>query len=94
MQLPGVAVLPIATKFVAGGTAMMGIAISLVKEGALTPLELNRMAGLAINPLDIVGVAVLISAGRRVASTIKPAILGALVGILIRSLLQFIFFFY
>ena len=92
MQLPGIAVLPIATKFLAGGTAMMGITINLVKEGAMTPLELNRMAGLVINPLDLVGVAVLVSAGPRVASVAKPAMLGAAVGILVRTILHFIVF--
>jgi hypothetical protein len=34
-------------------------------------------AGLLIHPLDIPGVAVLISAGRRVADVWKPAALGA-----------------
>lgn len=41
-------------------------------------------AGLLIHPLDVPGVAVLISAGRRVADVWKPATLGALVGILVR----------
>lgn len=92
MHLPAITVLPIATKFLAGGTAMMGITINLVKEGAMSPLELNRMAGLAINPLDLVGVAVLRSAGPRVASVAKPAMMGAAIGILVRSILHFIIF--
>jgi spore maturation protein SpmB len=92
MHLPGIAVLPVATKFLAGGTAMMGITINLVKEGGMTSVELNRIAGLVINPLDLVGVAVLISAGPRVASIAKPAILGAAVGILVRTILHFIIF--
>lgn len=93
VQLPAIAVLPIATKFLAGGTAMMGITIDLVKEGGMTPLELNRIAGLVINPLDLVGVAVLISAGPRVAAVAKPAIMGAVIGILIRTILHFIIFY-
>lgn len=92
MHLPGIAVLPIATKFLAGGTAMMGISIPLVQEGSITPLEFNRLAGLIINPLDLVGVAVLLSPGPRVASVAKPAILGAIVGILVRSVLHFVIF--
>jgi spore maturation protein SpmB len=92
MHLPGIAVLPIATKFLAGGTAMMGISIPLVQEGAISSLEFNRLAGLVINPLDLVGVAVLISAGPRVASVAKPAILGAIVGILVRTVLHFVIF--
>lgn len=89
---PSVAVLPIATKYLAGGTAMMGVTINLLKEGALTTLELNRMAGFIINPCDLVGVAVLISAGRRSASVVRPAIAGAAVGILVRGVLHLLIF--
>lgn len=89
---PAVAVLPIATKYLAGGTAMMGVTINLLKEGALTTLELNRMAGFIINPCDLVGVAVLISAGQRSASVVRPAIAGAAVGILIRGVIHIMLF--
>jgi spore maturation protein SpmB len=89
---PSVAVLPIATKYLAGGTAMMGVTINLLKEGALTALELNRMAGFIINPCDLVGVAVLISAGVRSASVVRPAIAGAAVGIVVRGLLHLLLF--
>jgi hypothetical protein len=71
---------------------MMGITIPLVRDGLITPLELNRMAGLGMNPLDIVGVAVLMTAGSRVRSGILPALEGAAVGIMIRSALHFLIF--
>ncbi len=90
--IPSVAVLPIATKYLAGGTAMMGVTLNLMKEGALTALELNRMAGFIINPCDLVGVAVLISAGARAASVVRPAIAGAAVGILLRGALHLLLF--
>ncbi|MDW7651819.1 MAG: nucleoside recognition family protein [Bacillota bacterium] len=90
--VPGIAVLPVATKYLAGGTAMMAITLDLVKEGALTAAELNRIAGFMINPLDPVGVAVLVSAGPRVTAQIKPAALGAVAGILVRAVLHFIIF--
>jgi spore maturation protein SpmB len=89
---PAVAVLPIATKYLAGGTAMMGVTLNLLKEGAITVQELNRMAGFIINPCDIVGVAVLISAGARCASVVRPAIAGAVVGIVIRGVLHLLIF--
>lgn len=92
MHLPAIAVLPIATKFLAGGTAMMGITIPLIQDGSMTSQDLNRIAGLIINPLDLVGVAVLMSAGRRVASVARPAMLGAILGILVRTALHFIIF--
>lgn len=92
LHLSGMAVLPIATKFLAGGTAMMGITIPLVQDGSITPVELNLLAGLVINPLDLVGVAVLISAGPRVASTAKAAVMGAVVGVAVRSVLHYLIF--
>ncbi len=89
---PAVAVLPLATKYLAGGTAMMGVTLNLLKEGAITTVELNRMAGFLTNPCDLVGVAVLISAGARCASVVRPAIAGAVAGILLRGVLHLMIF--
>jgi spore maturation protein SpmB len=89
---PAVAVLPLATKYLAGGTAMMGVTINLLKEGAITVQELNRMAGFITNPCDLVGVAVLISAGNRCASVARPAIAGVVVGVLVRGVLHLLLF--
>jgi spore maturation protein SpmB len=89
---PAVAVLPLATKYLAGGTAMMGVTLNLLKEGAITTVELNRMAGFLTNPCDIVGVAVLASAGPRCSSVVRPAVAGAVVGILLRGVLHLLLF--
>ena len=45
-----------------------------------------------VNPFDIVGVAVLISAGRRCASVVHPAMAGAIAGLLIRGTLHLLMF--
>jgi len=90
--LPAVAVLPIATKYMAGGTAMMGVVLNLLQEGTLSTLEMNRMAGLVINPCDLVGVAILITAGTRCSSVVRPALAGAMVGILLRAGLHLLIF--
>ncbi len=90
--LPGISVVPIVTKYVAGGTAMTGVTLSLVQEGSLSALELNRLAGAVINPFDPVGIAVLISAGPRVASCLRAAVCGAVVGILVRATLHLVLF--
>lgn len=79
-------ILPTLTKAMAGGTAMMGVMDEMVRHGQASAAMLNRSAGFMIHPLDLPGVAVLISAGRRVAAVWKPAMLGALVGIFLRSL--------
>jgi len=86
------AVLPIVTKIIAGGTAFMGVTMDLLQQGKLTPLELNRMAGLIIHPLDIVGVAIYSLAGSRVASIMKMAIVGALAGILVKAIIHLLWF--
>jgi spore maturation protein SpmB len=79
-------ILPALTKYLAGGTAMMGVFDDMLRAGSATPDLLNRSAGFLIHPLDLPGVAVLISAGRRVAGVWKPAVLGAAVGIAARTL--------
>jgi spore maturation protein SpmB len=89
---PPVSVLPLVTKYLAGGTAMMGVTLNLLKEGAISTVELNRMAGFLTNPCDIVGVAVLISAGTRCSSVVRPAIIGAFIGIVIRGVLHLLWF--
>jgi spore maturation protein SpmB len=77
--------LPTLTKFLAGGTAMMGVMDEMLRAGTATTATLNgASAGMLVHPLDIPGVAVLLSAGRRVAAVWKPAALGALVGIAVR----------
>jgi spore maturation protein SpmB len=90
--IPGAAVLPIATKYLAGGTAMIGVTFDLVQTGALTAAELNRIAGLILHPFDLVGMVFYAAAGKRVASIVKPALKGALIGILFRVVFHFIVF--
>lgn len=79
-------ILPTLTKYLAGGTAMMGVVDEQVRQGVMPATLLNASAGFLIHPMDIPGVAVLMSAGRRVATVWRPACLGAAVGIAIRTL--------
>ena len=79
-------ILPSLTKYVAGGTAMMGVIDEMRRSGQVSAELLNQSAGFLISPFDVAGVAVLISAGRRVAAVWKPAALGACIGILLRTL--------
>lgn len=74
------------TKYIAGGTAMMGVMDEMLKAGTTSVATLNASAGFLIHPFDVAGVAVLISAGRRVAAVWKPAAIGACIGILLRTL--------
>ncbi|MGE5386844.1 MAG: nucleoside recognition family protein [Betaproteobacteria bacterium] len=86
------AVLSIVTKYIAGGTAMMGATIPLIQEGSMTAVELNKIAGFTINTFDPVGLAVLASAGPRIARIAVVAVKGAIIGILFRGILHLIIF--
>lgn len=74
------------TKYIAGGTAMVGVMDEMLKSGLTSVATLNASAGFLTHPLDVGGLAILISAGPRVAQVWKPATLGALVGIAARTL--------
>jgi hypothetical protein len=78
-------ILPALTKYLGGGSAMMAVVDEMLRAGVTTAVALNHAAGFLVHPFDIPGVAVLISAGRRVASVWRPAALGAIVGISLRS---------
>ncbi len=58
----------------------------MIRHGTANAAMVNRSAGLLLNPFDLPGVAILISARRRVAAVWRPAALGAAVGILLRAL--------
>src|SRR5574343_758091 len=77
-------VLPTFTKYLAGGTSMMGVIYDMMKMGEATSNFVNQSAGWLIHPFDLAGVAVFISAGLRVAKVWKIAALGACVGITVR----------
>lgn len=92
LGLPEAAVLPLVTKFIAGGTAFMGVTLDLMEQGLITATDLNRLAGFATNPMDIVGVAVLAGAGARVGAVVRVALIGGLAGMLLRGVLHLIIF--
>jgi len=92
LGLPAAAALPLVTKFVAGGTAFVGVTLDMLQQGQLTVLEMNRMAGLVMNPYDIVGVALLLAAGPRMQAVVKPALIGAAGGLLLRAVIHFWWF--
>ncbi|MGZ5817744.1 MAG: nucleoside recognition family protein, partial [Burkholderiaceae bacterium] len=84
-------ILPVITKYLAGGTAMMGIMNDMIKHGTATAAMVNQSAGFLVHPLDVPGVAVLISAGKRVSAVWRPAIFGAITGIIFRAIAHILF---
>jgi len=88
LNLPGSVIMATISKYIAGGTAMMGVMKEFLDQGQVTIAEFNRLAGFLIHPYDVAGIAVLISAGQRVAEVLKPALLGAAIAIILRSLIH------
>ena len=88
LGMPREVLLPIVTKYIAGGNAMMGVTVEYIQQGLISAEVFNRLAGFLIHPFDLAGIAVLISAGRRVASVLMPALLGAAVAIVLRALIH------
>ena len=86
LSIDPILILPTLTKYLAGGTAMMGVMDEMRRAGQVSLDLLNASAGFLISPFDLPGVAVLITAGRRVAAVWKPAALGACIGIGVRTL--------
>ena len=70
---------------------MMGVVDDMRRAGQISVELLNASAGFLISPFDLPGVAVLISAGRRVAAVWKPAAYGACVGIALRTVGHILF---
>jgi spore maturation protein SpmB len=85
LSIDSALILPTLTKYLAGGTAMMGVVDEMRRAGQISVELLNASAGFLISPFDLPGVAILISAGPRIAAVWKPAALGACVGIALRT---------
>ncbi|TPE47187.1 nucleoside recognition family protein [Maribrevibacterium harenarium] len=92
LGLPGAAVLPIITKYVAGGTAYMGVMIDQIEQGALSARDLNIIVGLASNPVDLVGIAIFSVIGPRINKIFRLALLGAFFGLFTRAVMHIVWF--
>jgi len=79
-------VLPTMTKFLAGSTALVGVSQHMAHDGQLTASSLNHSSGLLLHPLDLPGIGIFASAGKRLAKLLLPALAGAATGIVFRCL--------
>ena len=85
-------VLPTVTKYLAGGTAMMGVMDDMIKMGEATSTLVNQSAGWLIHPFDLAGIAIFMSAGLRIAKVWRIAACGACIGIGLRSIVHNLYF--
>lgn len=84
LRIDPIMVVPTLTKYLGGGTAVLGVLSGLRTSDVMSALALNQSAGWLVHSLDLPGLAILAAAGPRVARHWKPAVLGALVGIAVR----------
>jgi spore maturation protein SpmB len=80
-------ILPAVTKYLAGSTALVGVVSEISKQAPIAGASINGAAGFLLHPLDLPGVAIFISASRRLGQVCLPAIAGASVGIAVRTLM-------
>lgn len=81
-------VLPVVTKYLAGNTAMVALFHDMAKQSVLDPSLVQKGSGFLINPLDLPGIGIFLSAGPRIASVLLPALGGGIIGIALRTIIS------
>lgn len=76
---------PTLSKYLGGGVAALGAMADQKAAGEIDAAFVNRAAGWLVHPLDLPGIAILTTAGDRVAKLWNIAALGAATGILVRG---------
>lgn len=78
-------ILPTITKYLAGGTAYMGVMTDLISNKIASPDDLNRTAGFFINTLDLGGLAIYLGLSSRIYRLTFYIIAGTITGIVFRT---------
>jgi spore maturation protein SpmB len=79
-------ILPTLTKFLAGSTALVGVVQHMTADGQLSADALNRSAGLLLHPLDLPGIGIFASSGKRLGKLLPRVLCGAAPGIIVRTI--------
>lgn len=87
-SIPDVYVMPALTKMLAGGTAYYGVMTELIHKGLITPQQINASAGLMIQTFDLPGIGIYLGIASRFVRLFRYVIPGALLGILLRSVIH------
>ncbi len=85
-------VLPTLVKCLAGGTAYFGVVSDLVHQGKMTASQINASAGLLVQTFDLPGIGIFLGVGSRLTRLFRYAALGALFGIVVRTVLHVVLF--
>ncbi|XTZ37367.1 nucleoside recognition domain-containing protein [Salmonella enterica] len=76
------------TKCLAGGTAYFGIASEMAQNGQLSAEQINASAGFLVQTLDLPGIGIFLGIASRFPRLFRFALPGAIIGILIRTVLH------
>jgi len=87
-NLSDIYILPALTKCLAGGTAYFGVVSDLLHRGVMTAQQVNASAGLMIQTLDLPGIGIYLGLASRFVRLFRYVLPGALLGILLRSVLH------
>lgn len=80
------------TKCLAGGTAYFGVASEMAQHGQLTAQQINASAGFLVQTLDLPGIGIFLGIASRFVRLFRFVLPGAIVGILVRTLLHVMVF--
>ncbi|WP_340316402.1 nucleoside recognition domain-containing protein [Rhizorhabdus argentea] len=79
-------ILPAVTKLLAGSTALVGVVHQMYQAGQIDAAAINSGANALLHPVDLPGVAIYASASTRMGRCAVPAVLGGVIGIVVRCL--------
>ena len=91
-HISSVFILPALTKCLAGGTAYFGVVSDLLQQGTMTAQQVNASAGFMVQTLDLPGLGIFLGIASRFVRLFRFALPGALLGILIRTILHSVVF--
>lgn len=92
IHIPIYFLMPSLVKFFAGGNAYYGIATELLQQHVFNIKTINQSSGFLICMLDLPAIGLIMSLGKRISYVVKYSILGAIIGLLFRTIIHVIYF--
>ncbi len=92
VHIPIYFLMPSLVKFFAGGNAYYGIATELLQQHVFNVKSINQSSGFLICMLDLPAIGLIMSLGSRISYIVKYSLLGAIIGLLVRTIIHVIYF--
>ncbi|WP_312969245.1 nucleoside recognition domain-containing protein [Acinetobacter gerneri] len=91
-HIPICYLMPSLVKFFAGGNAYYGVATELLQQHVFNVKIINQSSGFLICMLDLPAIGLIMSLGKRIAYIVKFTMIGAIIGLLFRTIIHIIYF--